>query len=443
MDNYYTIKITGGTSTGPYTIYYDIIGSGNIANIYPSLLPATGITLTSLTSLSGVQVAVPNTTTGITIYNQSCQTYETFVVEPTPPTLTCICITLSDSKTSLVTSIEVCDSGTLVNQKPYYTGNTANVSWNPNGYWELLGYAPYGGYFRTNDFDNIPDSGWYSWNPGYVDFYIVAQVGDCASIPASSQTVLTLSSTPADCFQNNGTIAATVTLGVAPYSFSLDGVNFNNPIGWFTGLGPNNYIVYYKDGNNNVLTQTVTVGGTNINYYTIPLAATNFTYDGTSGNYKYYSFQYNWNTLGFLPIGVTVTAEFELDYTVIGKGPGSVAWDVNNHSFLLNGTPQTLTNTLPLSLTNSIPDTCNPVYITQAGTAIYKSGTVTLNYGDVMTGTIQIGINTETSGQIVLPCYTNADAAVSINLNILSSSCNCCEITANRITRNQTQIYTP
>ena len=99
MDNYYTIKITGGTSTGPYTIYYDVIGSGNIAQIYPSSLPATGITLASLTSISGVQVAVPNTTTGITLYNQSCMTYENFEVDPTPPTLTCLCITILDTKT--------------------------------------------------------------------------------------------------------------------------------------------------------------------------------------------------------------------------------------------------------------------------------------------------------------------------------------------------------
>jgi len=443
MDNYYTIKITGGTSTGPYTIYYDVIGSGNIAQIYPSSLPATGITLASLTSVSGVQVAVPNTTTGITLYNESCMTYENFDVEPTPPTLTCLCITLLDTKNNVTTLIDICDSGTLVNGKPYYTGNTANVSWNTNGYWEMLGYLPYGGYFRSGDFDNIPDSNWYSYNPLGMEYYIIAQIGTCASIPESSKTVLTLNSTPSDCYQNNGTIGANVILGVAPYSFSLDGVNFNNPIGWFTGLAPNTYTVYYKDANNYVISQNVTVGGTNVNTYTLAATATNFTYDGTSGNYKYYSFQYDLSNPFSLPLGINVTAEFMLEYSVIGSGPGSVAWDVNNHSFVINGSPQTINTVVPFSLGNGASDTCNPIYINKTGNAIYKSGPFTFNNGDTLAGTIQIGINTETSGQSVLPCITKGDANVTVYLNIISNSCNCCQIISDRVVRNQIQIYTP
>jgi len=55
-------------------------------------------------------------------------------------------------------------------------------------------------------------------------------------------------------------------------------------------------------------------------------------------------------------LGINVTAEFMLEYSVIGSGPGSVAWDVNNHSFLINGSPQTINTMTPLSLGNGSSD---------------------------------------------------------------------------------------
>jgi hypothetical protein len=59
MSKYYIIKITGGTSPGPYTIYYNS-SLGPIATIYPELTPATNLTLTQLTGPTGVMVRVPD-----------------------------------------------------------------------------------------------------------------------------------------------------------------------------------------------------------------------------------------------------------------------------------------------------------------------------------------------------------------------------------------------
>lgn len=442
MDSYFTIKITGGTSTGPYTIYYDSINSGNIAQVYPSLLPATGITLTSLTSFNGVQVKVPGVTTSIILYNQKCKTSEIFQVEPGQPTLTCLCISVYNNKDNTTNNFDVCDSGQLVNGKPTYTGTTVTVSWNNNGYWELIGYTPDSVSFRSTDNDNIPNSNWLAYGgPIALQYSVEVVIGSCNEFP-SINTSLIVSATDADCNENNGSISASVIFGVTPYLYSLDGVNYSNTTGIFTNLAPNTYTVYFKDGDDNIFTQNTVVNATLNTSYNIPLTISNFSYNGVSGNYKYYSFQYSWDT-NIIPMGVTVTAEFELDYSVIGSGPGSVLWNVTNSSFVKNAVSQPILNIIPLSLTNGAPDTCNPIYITKTGVAKFKTNSITFVNGDTINGTVQIGINTETNGQIVLPCYTKAVGSASVNLNIISSTCECCTITSSSETRNQTQIYTP
>ena len=44
MAKYYNIKLTSGTSNGPYTIYYNSVSAGNVATIVSSGTPASGLT---------------------------------------------------------------------------------------------------------------------------------------------------------------------------------------------------------------------------------------------------------------------------------------------------------------------------------------------------------------------------------------------------------------
>jgi len=76
--SYYNVQITGGTSPGGYSIYYDVIGNSNYADILPTLLPASGITLTQLDNNIGINIQVPVSFTKIILYNESCGTYEEF-----------------------------------------------------------------------------------------------------------------------------------------------------------------------------------------------------------------------------------------------------------------------------------------------------------------------------------------------------------------------------
>ncbi len=59
---------------------------------------------------------------------------------------------------------------------------------------------------------------------------------------------LSYTSTNASCGNNNGTITATVNGGLAPYQYSIDGINFQNN-NFFTGLTSGNYTLTIKDAN--------------------------------------------------------------------------------------------------------------------------------------------------------------------------------------------------
>lgn len=80
---YYDIKLTNGTAPGPYTIYYNSVSPSNIAVIYGTTTPATGISYSTLTSSVGVRVTVPDTSTSIIIYNEQCSlTVQTLTLLP-------------------------------------------------------------------------------------------------------------------------------------------------------------------------------------------------------------------------------------------------------------------------------------------------------------------------------------------------------------------------
>lgn len=72
MAKLYLVRLTGGTSQGPYSIYYNIVSNNTIATIEDTGNLATGISYTSLFSVSGVTVSVPDSTSSIIVLNEDC-----------------------------------------------------------------------------------------------------------------------------------------------------------------------------------------------------------------------------------------------------------------------------------------------------------------------------------------------------------------------------------
>jgi hypothetical protein len=87
MAKYYNIKLTSGTSNGPYTIYYDSVNLANIATIVSSATPASGLTYNNVYP-NGVNISVPSFTTSLIVYNTSCNDSDSFVIPTPTPTPT-------------------------------------------------------------------------------------------------------------------------------------------------------------------------------------------------------------------------------------------------------------------------------------------------------------------------------------------------------------------
>ena len=93
MSRHFDVKIVTGSAEGPYEIYYD----GNVNNHalkYGTSNNATGLTLSELSTGTGVRVTVPDNATTLTLKNSNpncstSQTYNISALTPTPtPTLT-------------------------------------------------------------------------------------------------------------------------------------------------------------------------------------------------------------------------------------------------------------------------------------------------------------------------------------------------------------------
>ena len=68
-NRFFNVKITAGTSSGPYIVYHTSATSGNEATLHPSGDPAINLSYQSLTSVEGVDVMVPDTATNVILYN--------------------------------------------------------------------------------------------------------------------------------------------------------------------------------------------------------------------------------------------------------------------------------------------------------------------------------------------------------------------------------------
>lgn len=67
MSRLVNIKITGGTATGPFNIYYNTISTSNYATSNVTYLPATGVTYEELTIGIGYPVIVPTSSTSVIV----------------------------------------------------------------------------------------------------------------------------------------------------------------------------------------------------------------------------------------------------------------------------------------------------------------------------------------------------------------------------------------
>lgn len=418
MSRYFNILITGGTSEGPYTIYYNTVINGNVVHQYPSNNFATGITLSQL--VSGVEVVAPNNATSIILYNQKCNTSQSISVGVMPPTYNCFCITITNKNNGQYNQFYFCPSGSMVNGKPEYTTTissiTYSLTWNStNHYWVVQNLPGYSGLsIRSTNPTNSPISPWNIYGTNAQNYLVTAKDGTCTT-PTLVYNI-SCQSTDASCFGvNDGSIVSTATGGYGGWKYSLDGIVFLNTTGIFTNLGGGSYNVYAKDISGNTTQCSVTLDAPQPSVYSLPLVLVSNSLMGNSGNMKFYKVEFSVDTTS-LPVGVSVTFDYKLSYSFNYLEPGSVFFDTTQHQISINSVPQVMTQTSSSPLTIVSSSACNPVYKKYAGTDIYKATSLTVNSTSVVTGYAIYGIDTETNGVFVNPCITTGTVGVNMIL---------------------------
>jgi len=180
MSRYFNITITGGTSPGPYSIYYDFIADDHLAKLYPSNNPASGLSsslsyliaapdwtcqsgytfISDVTQSNGIgycsvggcppnSIPVggnlcvrcltpcpnpdPISISKIVIYNETCKTSQTFDVGVIQQQQTCLCLTVKTGSTynawNSTYQFQFCSTGNNANGKPTYQTTISAVTY--------------------------------------------------------------------------------------------------------------------------------------------------------------------------------------------------------------------------------------------------------------------------------------------------------------------------
>jgi gliding motility-associated-like protein len=98
--------------------------------------------------------------------------------------------------------------------------------------------------------------------PGVYHLYIKDATGAIAAssvtVPKSCYIAITFIGVDASCGQSDGSLTVSVVNGTPPYTYTMDGVNFQTS-NVFTGLSSGNYSVTARDANGEIYSSTATV----------------------------------------------------------------------------------------------------------------------------------------------------------------------------------------
>jgi hypothetical protein len=447
MSRYLYIKITGGTSPGPYTIYYNDVLSGNEAFLYPSGNLATGLTLTQLQVIPGLEVSTPNIATSILIYNQKCDTYETFDIGEAPPEQHCVCVTLTNVITGVNGQLLFCPNGFYINNKPIYTlssgGQNYAITWNQsNQYWECSDLPGYPGFtIRCTDPDSVPLSPWVLYGVGSQDYIINATIDVCQN-PLTIYNISCTSQEPTCVDVNDGVIISTATGGAGGWKYSLDNILFFNTTGIFSNLAAGTYTVYAKDISGNTTSCSLTLDSRVPAEYPLPINLLSNDFLCSDGNMTFYVAYYEIDTTS-LADGVTATFDFNLNYGLSYLSPGSAIFYTDDHSIVINNSSQTITSTDCGDLLETGPSSCSPSYSQYDGYNNYSATGLSVTNIDIVTGYTIYGIDTQTLGQWVPPCYTKATVTINMTLTNVTLDNVCDTVSPSNVSFSLTQTYSP
>jgi hypothetical protein len=341
-----------------------------------------------------------------------------------------------------------------VNGKTTWTNNgNYNITWSSSrNRWEILGsdnvtpFSPVGGgLFASTTTSLYPDAGW-GLVGGTQTYSATVTQGLCpASIPL--QVLLTSENSTCNTTTNcNGSITVNASLGVAPYTYSINnGVTYQTS-SIFNNLCPGTYTIITNDATNNRNSQTISVGfDTQPITYQLSLSAnTNATQTVTENNYASNTTYLEAVVTPPLPIGITVSFNLTLSSVKTYNGPGTGVIN-DNITITQGGIIKTPSTTSSISQTGDRPN-CNP----ESQVVVSEADTYTLSMTSdskvLITNTSVLEITDGEAGA-QSNCLTNLNQIIYTQFTVPSiQGCNCCSVIADDrlVTINENSVtYVP
>jgi hypothetical protein len=289
-------------------------------------------------------------------------------------------------------SQETFSSGSTINGYPSWTSATQTIFYNTsNTRWEILNWPSGSNAIFVSP--TPPPIGTWTIN-GLNNYTLIVQNGECIIQPL---TMLLNSDGPTCSNLNDGVIEVYVNNGIPPYTYSINGVIYQNS-NTFINLGSGTYTVYVKDNVNTVVSQTVTLINQQVlqNYIVnlTPLTQ-NVT---TSSNIETRTYTFKIEVSPPLPSNKTLSFTLPINTLMTGSSYNYETVQLFTQqtsviSFTTNGTA-TITGpinaTTPITTSTTGISVCGPTDIlTTAYTENYQ-GTITGNSSIIGTITQQL-----------------------------------------------------
>lgn len=419
LDGILTVNVTGGTS--PYNFLW--LNNGSTSQI--------------LTNIGRGSYAVRV----VDYYGDYTATTICTLLAPTPSVTPTITPTITPSPSFTVPNICITIQGYNVSYGPYQftpagtqngrykwtsSSNGLTMYWNNSNNinrWQIDGFVG-GGIPASTSQALIPLSSWSIVGNNPNQLIVSASQGNCpASLPLISNAQVT--NTGCSGGPCSGSIILATTGGVGPYSYSIDGINYQQS-NIFNGLCAGQFTVFTKDSNGQVVSQILLIqtDSNPVNYQVSIQVVGTQTLNATTQVFSW--------ILGInppLPLGTT--ANVVLNANVVQQIQGPFYNDLPDSTFIISATNNVYDNGVLITPNTSTPivqlvdrPNCSPNQTQQ--TTYTDTINVTVSSTDVISGqttSVITPLNYATSNGCVA---TGVQSVSILPVSATLAGCNCC-----------------
>lgn len=241
--------------------------------------------------------------------------------EPQYPKNLCYALSSRLGRESATTQLINFSSGETINGYPSWTSITPTytIYYNPlQTRWLVSGDTTIG--IPSFNYPTIPPIGDWTVN-GAPTYFVNVSTGTCKTLPLQINHYKT---NPSCDGVNDGIINITANGGSPSYTYSINGVTYQNSPN-FAGLGSGNYTIYVKDSLNNVVTQSLTLTPlSSIVNYNVNLSLTPAAVETNTTSNKTKIWYWKIEVSPTLPTNKTVSFNVNFAINITGSSYNSV-----------------------------------------------------------------------------------------------------------------------